>query len=82
MQHSVSGFTSIPFENGKYTFKEAQKRKQIKYEYLKGVLKKRRIRSVTVDVFIVCSLGDWDPDNVDILKLFTSRHCSVWGSEG
>jgi len=42
-------------------------------EYLKAVLKKGRIRSVTVDVFIIGSLGAWDPDNEEIRKLFTSK---------
>jgi len=63
---------TIPFENGEDAFKEARKRKQEKYEYLKTVLKRGRTRSVTVDAFIIGSLGAWDPDNEDILKLFTS----------
>jgi hypothetical protein len=64
---------TIPFENGEDAFQKARKRKQEKYEYLKGVLRRGQVRSVTVDAFIVGSLGAWDPDNEEILKLFTSK---------
>ena len=62
-----------PFENGAEAFQKARQKKVEKYAYLKDVLRRGRIRSVTVDAFIIGSLGAWDPDNEDILKLFTSK---------
>jgi len=50
---------TILFENGKDAFKEARKRKQEKYEYLKAVLRRGRTRSATVDAFIIGSHGTW-----------------------
>jgi len=61
-----------PFENGEDAFKEARKRKQLKYEYLKALLKRGWTPSLTVNA-IIGSLGAWDPDNEEILKLYTSK---------
>jgi len=80
---------TIPFENGEDAFEETRKRKKEKYKYLKAVLKRGRTRSVTVDAFIIGSLGAWDPDNQKILKLFTSKidrrlcvsNCIKWSRE-
>jgi len=48
---------AIPFEHGEDAFKEARQRKKDKYEYTKALLRKGRIRSVTVDAFIIGSRG-------------------------
>jgi len=63
---------TIPFEKGEDVLKQAGKRKQLRYVYQKAALKRGRIRSATMDAFIIGALGAWDPDNEQILKLVTS----------
>jgi len=64
---------TIPFESGEDALKEARDRKKEKYRHLVPLLKRGNVRRVHLDAFVVGSLGSWDPDNEDVMKLFTTK---------
>ena len=53
---------TVPFE-GEGTLEEAREGKIAKYSHLREVLAAKGFRKVTVDAFVIGSLGSWDPRN-------------------
>ena len=59
---------TIPFDDSQDALKAARQKKKEKYEHLKPLLKQQhQLEDVTVDAFVIGSLGSWDPDNDDLL---------------
>ncbi|KAK8742630.1 hypothetical protein OTU49_001595, partial [Cherax quadricarinatus] len=63
---------TCPFENGPEAFTEARLRKEEKYAELAAELRQNYHR-VTVEAFIVGSLGSYDPANDRLMKRLASR---------
>lgn len=64
---------TVPFE-GEGTLEEARRGKVEKYNHLREVLAAKGYRNVTIDAFIIGSLGSWDPQNESLVrKLGISR---------
>ena len=59
---------TIPFDDSQDALRAARQKKKEKYEHLKLLLKQQhQLEDVTVDAFVIGSLGSWDPDNDDLL---------------
>lgn len=60
---------TCPFENGADAFQRARTEKYNKYNSLMNeMMAWRRFSRVTVEPFVVGSLGSWDPRNDSCLK--------------
>ena len=57
----------VPFE-GEGTFEEARKGKIEKYNYLLDVLASKGYHDITIDAFVIGSLGSWDPNNEPLAR--------------
>jgi len=64
---------TIPFNNRIAAFKAAAEEKITKYETLRAELSTIHSAVVTVQPFIIGSLGSWDPANEPLLRLLCSR---------
>lgn len=59
---------TVPFEGPEGTLEEARETKIAKYSHLRGVLAAKGYQSVTVDAFVIGSLGSWDPQNDPLIR--------------
>ena len=65
---------TVPFEGPNGTLEEAREGKVRKYSHLREVLAAKGYQNITVDAFVVGSLGSWDPRNDELLRQLWVPH--------
>ena len=59
---------TVPFEGPEGTLEAAKEGKVIKYSHLREVLAAKGYQQITVDAFVIGSLGTWDPQNDPLIR--------------
>ena len=63
---------TCPFENGENAFEQAREEKKAKYQDVARFLR-RQYRKVTIEPFIVGSIGAYDPKNSTLTRRIATR---------
>ena len=59
---------AIPYEGDSDAFTKARNVKRSKYQPIASWLVSKGVTDVSVDAFIIGSLGSWDPNNAAVLQ--------------